>query len=109
FMADTFVVIAPDHPLLPILIKDVPQRTQIEAFCNNILAQRAAGNEDKEPSGIFTGRYTIDPVGNGELPIWVASFAIADYGTGIIKCSAHDTRDFAFAKKYNIPLKAVLF
>ena len=43
------------------------------------------------------------------LPIWVASFALADYGTGIVKCSAHDERDFAFAKKYNIPLKAVLF
>ena len=43
------------------------------------------------------------------MPIWVASFAIADYGTGIIKCSAHDERDFTFAKKYGIPLKTVLF
>ena len=40
------------------------------------------------------------------LPIWVASFALADYGTGIVKCSAHDERDFAFAKKYDIPLKS---
>ena len=46
----------------------------------------------------------MDPLGNGDLPIWVASFALADYGTGIVKCSAHDPRDFAFAKKYNMPL-----
>jgi len=109
FAADTFLVIAPDHPLLPTLIKDVPQRKEIEAFCQEVLDERAAGKEDKEPRGIFTGRYTVDPVGNGDLPIWVASFALADYGTGIIKCSAHDTRDFAFAKKYSIRLKAVLF
>ena len=63
---------------------------------------RDKGAAGKEPKGIFTGCYTIDPVGNGELPIWVASFALADYGTGIVKCSAHDERDFAFAKKYGI-------
>src|SRR3990167_4982082 len=65
-------------------------------------------HEDKEVEGIFTGRYILDPVSEKELPIWVASFAIKDYGTGIVKCSAHDERDFKFAKKYNIPLKVVL-
>jgi leucyl-tRNA synthetase len=70
---------------------------------------RAGHQGVQEPDGIFTGRYTVDPVGNGELPIWVANYALADYGTGIVKCSAHDERDFAFAKKYNIQLKAVLF
>ena len=111
FCADTFVVIAPDHPLLPELIKNVANRDEIMAMCTEIEQDRirdkgAVGNASK---GIFTGCYTIDPVGNGELPIWVASFALAHYGTGIIKCSAHDERDFAFAKKYNIPLKTVLF
>ncbi len=110
FAADTFLVIAPDHPLLPELLEGVPNKTEIIAFCDAILAERTADktHAQKEPTGIFTGRYTIDPVGNGELPIWVASFALADYGTGIVKCSAHDPRDFAFAKKYNISLKAVL-
>ena len=51
----------------------------------------------------------VDPLGNGDLPIWVASFAIATYGTGIVKCSCHDKRDFKFAKKYGIKLKPVLF
>lgn len=109
FAADTFVVIAPDHPLLARLLEGVSNKEEILEFCNNILnARQQDANEDKEPTGIFTGRYIIDPVGNGELPIWIASFAIASYGTGIVKCSAHDERDFAFAKKYNIPLKVVL-
>lgn len=108
FMADTFIVLAPDHPLLEKLLEGQPQKQSVLDFCNQIIERRLAGIEDKEPLGIFTGRYTIDPVGNGRLPIWVASFALADYGTGIIKCSAHDERDFKFAKKYNIPLKVVL-
>ncbi len=111
FAADTFVVIAPDHPLLPKLLEGTKEKERVLDKCAEMLRKReAAGYEgEKEPEGIFTGRYTIDPVGNGELPIWVASYALADYGTGIVKCSAHDERDFAFAKKYKIRLKPVLF
>lgn len=110
FCADTFVVIAPDHPLLETLLKGVKNKHEIETFCQQIVEERNADKDVRtnEPTGIFTGQYIVDPVGNGDLPIWVASFALADYGTGIIKCSAHDERDFAFAKKYNIPLKVVL-
>ena len=108
FYADTFVVIAPDHPLLAELIRNQPNKQEIIDFCTTIINNRKRNTEEKESSGIFTGNYIVDPIGNGNLPIWVASFALADYGTGIIKCSAHDTRDFAFAKKYNIPLKVVL-
>jgi len=104
--ADTFVVIAPDHPLLPKLLEGVENRVEIETFCKNLVTKRLEKNYDeKNIEGIFTGRYIVDPLGNGDLPIWVASFALADYGTGIVKCSAHDQRDFDFAKKYNIPLK----
>ena len=108
--ADVFVIIAPDHLMLPKLIENVENKKEIETFCKKILEKRLSQEheEEKEAEGIFTGRYIIDPLGNGELPIWVASFALANYGTGIIKCSAHDERDFAFAKKYNIPLKPVL-
>ncbi len=109
FAADTFVVIAPDHPLLDQLLMGVHNKEQILEFCKAILERRKENIELKEPYGIFTGRYIVDPVGDGDLPIWVASFALADYGTGIVKCSAHDERDFVFAKKYGIKLKAVLF
>ena len=111
FAADTFVVIAPDHQLLPALVAGTERSQEVLAFCDAIMAKRAAlgREEEKESEGIFTGRFIIDPISGNELPIWVASFAIKDYGTGIVKCSAHDERDFAFAKKYNIPLKPVLF
>lgn len=111
FAADTFVAIAPDHPLLEQLLEGVENKQEVLATCKNMLDKRIklGREEDKEVEGVFTGRYIVDPVGNGDLPIWVASFALADYGTGIVKCSAHDERDFAFAKKYDIPLKAVLF
>lgn len=108
FAADTFVVIAPDHSFLPTLLEGIENKAEILAYCQKMLQERK-GDMDPEVDGIFTGRYIVDPVGNGELPIWVANFALAHYGTGIVKCSAHDERDFAFAKKYNIKLKPVLF
>ena len=109
--ADTFVVIAPDHPFLKELLEGVENKQEILDFCDEMIRKRdeRGFEEEKESEGIFTGRYIVDPLGNGDLPIWVASFALADYGTGIVKCSAHDERDFAFAKKYGIKLKPVLF
>lgn len=110
--ADTFVVIAPDHALLETLIVGTKNEQEVRAVCKKIIERRLNKTDrtetDSDSEGVFTGRYIVDPLGNGDLPIWVASFALADYGTGIVKCSAHDTRDFAFAKKYNIPLKVVL-
>ncbi|MCE9549225.1 class I tRNA ligase family protein [Candidatus Nomurabacteria bacterium] len=109
FTADTFVVIAPDHPFLKELVKNTPKEKEVLDFSANLVKERLSdGYETKEVKGIFTGRYIVDPVGNGDLPIWVASYALADYGTGIVKCSAHDERDFVFAKKYNIKLKKVI-
>lgn len=110
FTADTFVVIAPDHPFLKRLVLGLPNEKELLEKATDLTERRAKWNyEEREPEGFFIGRYIVDPVGNGELPIWVASFALKDYGTGIIKCSAHDQRDFDFAKKYNIFLKPVLF
>lgn len=109
FEADTFVVIAPDHHLLAQLLNGVANKEIILNVCNQMIHERIKSREQGEPFGIFTGRYLIDHKMNKRMPIWVASFAIADYGTGIVRCSAHDERDFAFAKKYQIPLSPVLF
>ena len=107
--ADTFVAIAPEHELLKTLVDGLDNKEEILAYAQKIIDKRTVSKEDDgQPDGIFTGRYSVDPLGNGDLPIWVASFALAHYGTGIVKCSAHDERDFAFAKKYSIPLKVVL-
>lgn len=111
FFADTFVVIAPDHPRLSEILEGVENKQEIEDFCARLIGERKneKPGQEKEPEGIFTGRYIVDPIGNGDLPIWVANYALKDYGTGIVKCSAHDERDFAFANKYGIKLKPVLF
>lgn len=111
FYADTFVVIAPDHPMLDKILEGVPNAMEVRKFADMLVEKRKNEHpgQEKEPEGIFTGRYIVDPVGNGDLPIWVANYALKDYGTGIVKCSAHDERDFAFAKKYSIQLKPVLF
>ena len=108
--ADTFVVIAPDHPLLPDLVKGLPNEKHVLKRAEEILTRQKDERfkEVKEYEGEFTGRYIVDPLGNGDLPIWISSFALSNYGTGIVKCSAHDERDFAFAKKYQVPLKVVL-
>lgn len=123
FAADTFVALAPDHPLLEKLLgiensgswnpSTRSGRTEPEsilAACKEMIdaRERLAPDAQVEPKGIFTGKYIIDPVSGKELPIWVANFVIARYGTGAVKCSAHDERDFAFAKKYDIPLTVVL-
>ncbi|MBP9803047.1 MAG: leucine--tRNA ligase [Candidatus Pacebacteria bacterium] len=108
--ADTFFAIAPDHPLLLRLLEKINNKEEILKKANEITEKRnKLGDEYKDVEGIFTGCYGVDPLGNGDLPIWIASFALKDYGTGIVKCSAHDERDFIFAKKYGIKLKAVIF
>lgn len=111
FAADRFVAIAPEHPLLEELIANEPNKEEIRAVCKEIIEKRSKLEDPTsgEPAGIFTGRYIEDPITGRDLPIWVASFALAHYGTGIVKCSVHDERDFKFAKKYGIPLEPVLF
>ncbi len=110
FMAQTFTVIAPEHPMIKELVKGTPQEKDVLAFVERMKKLKATEkyNFEEHVEGIFTGRYVDNPFGTGDLPIWVASFVVMDYGTGIVHCSAHDTRDFAFAKKYDIPLRAIM-
>ena len=64
---------------------------------------------DKEKTGAFTGSYCVNPVNGKEIPIWVADYVLADYGTGAVMCvPAHDERDFAFAKKFDLPIIPVI-
>ncbi len=109
--ADTFIVMAPEHPLVPELLKGMPEEKEALAFIEEVKntpeIERGAANKEKK--GFFTGRYVVDPINKGErMPIWIANFAMMGFGTGIIRCSAHDPRDFEFAHKYSIPLKEVI-
>ena len=110
FLAQTFTVIAPEHKLIPELVKDTKYEKEVLDFVDRIAKKKTENrfDADKDIEGIFTGRYVENPFGTGDLPLWIATYVVADYGTGIVNCSAHDERDFNFAKKYNIPLKVAL-
>lgn len=110
FYADTFAVIAADHELLSQLLDGIDNKEEILDFAKKISNKKVWWfSDEKESEWIFTWRYLIDPITKNELELWISSYALSDYGTWIIKCSAHDERDFAFAKKYNLPLRAVMY
>ncbi|MBS3124724.1 leucine--tRNA ligase [Candidatus Woesearchaeota archaeon] len=106
----TFLVIAPEHPLVAELIRGAQKEKEVQDFVRRVVLEekfdRAA--QDKEKEGLFLGKYAINPGTNEKIPIWIANFVLMDYGTGIVMADAHDARDRLFAKKYNLPLKKVL-
>ncbi len=110
YRAETFTVIAPEHELVKKLVAGTTKEKEVLDFVETIKKKKSENKFDIETDmeGIFTGRYIENFAGTGrDLPIWVASYVLVDYGTGMVNCSAHDERDYAFAKKYNIPLHPV--
>lgn len=107
----TFLVVAPEHPVVRDLVKKTSHEKDVLDFCEKLINEKAGGarREDKDKQGIFTGRYAINPLTGWEMPIYVGNFALMNYGTGIVKaCPAHDERDYDFAKKYDLPIKRVI-
>lgn len=110
-MGVTFVTLAPEHPMVHELVHGTALENDVKKFANKVVLEekfsRAA--EDKEKEGMFIGKHVIHPLTGKEIPIYIANFVLMDYGTGaVMAVPAHDTRDFAFAKKYNIPIKQVI-
>lgn len=107
--ADTFLVVAPEHPAVSSLIKGSEFEKEVADFVE-VFKKNKSNKSTKldEKLGIFTGRYVIDPLTGEKMPVWLANFALMEFGTGIIRCSCHDPRDFEFAMKYKIPLKEVV-
>lgn len=105
----TFLAIAPEHPLIPELVKGTEYESGALDFISRMKKESIADriNEEKEKEGFFTGKYAINPVNSGRAPIYIANFAVM-YGSGVVMCDAHDARDFRFARKYGIPLKFVI-
>ena len=105
------VLLSSDHPSLPQLIAGIPgagaMEKQLEAMRK--VSLKAADLATAEKVGVFTGRFALNPFSGERVPIWVANFVLAEYGTGAVMCvSAHDQRDFEFAQKYRLPLKVVV-
>ncbi len=106
----TFMVLAPEHPLVERLTTD-EQRAEVEAY--KLAASRQSEIErqatDKEKTGFWTGSYAINPVNGERVPIWIADYVLMGYGTGaIMAVPAHDQRDFEFARKYGLPTPVVV-
>ena len=106
----TFMVLAPEHPLVEKLT-DPPQRAQVESY--RLQADRQTEIEraatDKEKTGVFIGAYAINPVNGKRIPICTADYVLMTYGTGaIMAVPAHDERDFQFALKFGLPIIPVI-
>ena len=105
------IVVAAGHPLLGKLLEGVPGRSAMEAQLKAIRqkSMRAADIATAEKEGFFTGRFALNPFSGEQVPIWVANFVLAEYGTGAVMCvPAHDQRDYEFADKYGLPVKIVI-
>ena len=101
----TFMVLAPESEYVQRVITD-EQREEVEAYlarCKNRTERERIA--DRRVTGVFTGSYAINPLTQGEIPIYISDYVLAGYGTGaIMAVPAHDSRDYAFAKHFNLPI-----
>ena len=108
----TYLVLAPEHPLVD-YICTLPFARRSEIVSYNLEVAKKSDLERtelaKEKTGVFTGCYAVNPVNGERIPIWIADYVLASYGTGaIMAVPGHDERDFEFAKKFNLPIRAVV-
>lgn len=107
----SFFLLAPESPRLMELVEGTPYeadvRALVEAASKVSAVERAQG--DREKHGAFTGRYAINPVNGEKVPVWVADYIVADYGTGaVMAVPCGDQRDFEFARKYDLPIVPII-
>ena len=106
----TYVVLAPEHPLVAQLTTP-GQRAEVEAFVARMRKVEAAERtgEGAPKEGVFTGAQALNPFTGEQVPVWIANFVLAEYGTGaVMSVPAHDQRDFEFARKYALPIRTVI-
>ena len=106
----TFMVLAPEHPLVAALVTP-DRKDEVEAYV--AAARRETEIErvsaEREKSGVFIGSHAVNPMTNERIPIWVADYVLPGYGTGaIMAVPAHDERDYAFARRYELPIRYVV-
>jgi leucyl-tRNA synthetase len=106
----SFVAIAPEHPLVEkITSAEYKDKVAVYKEAANKKSQLERTELQKEKTGVFCGAYAINPFNGQKVPIFVADYVLANYGTGVVMAvPAHDERDFEFAKKHNLPIKHVI-
>ncbi|MBO7286992.1 MAG: leucine--tRNA ligase [Bacteroidales bacterium] len=106
----SFMVLAPEHEIISTIVSE-EQRAAVEEYVTwaKNRSERERMAEVKKVSGVFTGAYGINPFTGARIPIWVADYVLMGYGTGaIMAVPAHDSRDFAFARHFNLPITQVV-
>ncbi len=107
----TFMVLAPEHPLVERLLEGTPQKKTVLAAARQMSELGAAErtNPNTEKLGVLLGRHVVNPANGEKAPLLVANYALMEYGTGaVMGVPAHDQRDFLFAKKYGLPIRVVI-
>ena len=107
----TFFVLAPEHPELERLVAGTPAEEAVREYVNRVGRESAEerGAEDREKTGVPLGRSVVNPVNGESIPMYVADYVLMEYGTGaIMAVPGHDTRDFEFAEKFDLPVKRVI-
>ena len=107
----TYMVLAPEHPLVEKLIEGKPQASEVRELAARVQNQSELDrtSTEAEKTGLFTGAHCVNPVNGEKVPIWVANYVLMDYGTGaVMGVPAHDQRDFEFSRKYNLPIRVVI-
>jgi leucyl-tRNA synthetase len=105
----TFFVLAPEHPLVPQLVAGTAHEQEVMDYVRHASARSAVERETKEKDGVPTGRFVVNPVNDARIPLWVADYVLVEYGTGaIMAVPAHDERDHAFARRYDLPITTVV-
>jgi leucyl-tRNA synthetase len=106
----TYMVVAPEHEMVGLITSPSHQK-QVDEYIYAASLKSDLDRTDlaKEKTGVFTGRFAINPVNGKEIPIWVADYVLMGYGTGaIMAVPAHDTRDFEFARKFGLPIHCIM-
>jgi len=106
----TFFVVAADAPLAVELVTEA-HSADLDAYREQVkaLSEIERQSTEREKTGVFTGRYAVNPLNGEKLPVWAADYVLADYGTGaIMAVPAHDQRDLDFARTFDLPVRAVL-
>jgi leucyl-tRNA synthetase len=105
----TFMVLAPEHPLVEQLAAGTEQAEAVREYVKHTAARSTEERETKEKDGVFTGRYAVNPATGEPIPIWVADYVLMEYGTGaIMAVPGHDERDFEFAQRYGLQVARVV-
>jgi len=107
----TYIVLAPEHPLVKELIKGKPEEKNVLRFIEKVSKESklVRTSSDVKKEGVFTGAFAVNPVNNEEVPVWVADYVLMEYGTGaIMAVPTHDQRDFLFAREHKLPMRLVI-